>query len=65
MSNISKPNPIKLTQPSISCFTGFLLIASIAKKTNLPPSKAGKGNKFIKNKFKETIAIQFKYTPKP
>ena len=39
--------PIACTSPSCSGFTGFLLIASTSKNTNLPPSSAGIGSRFI------------------
>ena len=49
----NKDNPIRIENPiscifiSVSCFSGFLLIASINKISNFPPSSAGIGSKFV------------------
>ena len=38
-------SPAKLTAASIFLFIGLLMIASIARKAILPPSRAGKGSR--------------------
>ena len=63
-TNMKIAPPI-VTTFSIDAGNGLRRIASMAFKTNLPPSNAGIGIKFMMPKFKDSIAIKAKIPKNP